>query len=116
METELIRFFDALPGDMARTLPLMLATGVGVLLVVRDAFRSSIRELAWISGAVLAAGIVLEVLQLDAEAGTAFYGMVRTGGYASFVNIVILCGGCLPLRCPHPTGKEQVRSMEKSIR
>ena len=95
METELIRFFDALPGDMARTLPLMLAMGVGVILVVWDAFRTSIRELAWISGGVLAAGIVLEALQLDAEAGTAFYGMVRTGGYASFVNIVILSGGLL---------------------
>ena len=95
METELIRFFDALPGDMVKTLPLMLATGVGVILVVWDAFRKDIRELAWISGAVLAIGIILEILQLDAEAGTAFYGMVRTGGYASFVNIVILSGGLL---------------------
>ncbi len=95
METELIRFFDALPGDMVKTLPLMLATGAGVILVVWDAFRNSMRELAWISGAVLAIGIVLEALQLNAEAGTAFYGMVRTGGYASFVNIVILSGGLL---------------------
>ncbi len=88
----------------------MLATGVGVLLVVWDAFRNSVLELAWISGAVLAVGIVLEVLQLDAEAGTAFYGMVRTGGYASFVNIVILCGGLLTVALSPPywkrTGQE----------
>ena len=106
METELIRFFDALPGDMARTLPLMLVTGMGVLLVVWDAFRNSVLELAWASGAVLAAGIVLEVLQLDAEAGTAFYGMVRTGGYASFVNIVILSGGLLTVALSPPYWKK----------
>ena len=106
METELIRFFDALPGDMARTLPLMLVTGMRVLLVVWDAFRNSVRELAWASGAVLATGIVLEVLQLDAEAGTAFYGMVRTGGYASFVNIVILSSGLLTVALSPPYWKK----------
>lgn len=95
METELIRFYDALPGDMLATLPLMLAAAAGVWLVVRDAFGSSLRELAWTSGAVLAVGILFEAMHLGKEAGTAFYGMVRTGGYASFVNIVILSGGLL---------------------
>ena len=95
METDLIRFYDALPGDMLATLALMLVAGAGVWLVVRDAFGSSLRELAWTSGAVLAAGMLLEVMHLDKEAGTAFYGMIRTGGYASFVNIVILSGGLL---------------------
>ena len=95
METDLIRFYDALPGDVLATLPLTLVAAAGVWLVVRDAFGSSLRELAWASGAALAVGILFEALRLDKEAGTAFYGMVRTGGYASFVNIVILSGGLL---------------------
>ncbi len=95
METDLIRFYGALPGDVLATLPLTLVAAAGVWLVVRDAFGSSLRELAWTSGAALAVGILFEATRLNTEAGTAFYGMVRTGGYASFVNIVILSGGLL---------------------
>ena len=95
METELTRFYEALPGDMLATLPLMLVAAAGVALVVRDAFGCSLRELAWASGATLAVAMLIEATRLDQEAGTAFYGMLRTGGYASFVNIVILAGGLL---------------------
>ncbi len=95
MEIELSQAYDAFLGDMGRTSSLVLVTIVGLLLVVWDAFRNNAREIPWLAGTALALGIVIELFRLDVEAGTAFYGMVRTGGYAAFVNIIILASGLL---------------------
>ena len=92
---ELGNVYDAFLADMGRTASLVLVTCAGLLLVVWDAFRNNAREIPWIAGGVFAVGIVIELFRLDVEAGTAFYAMVRTGGYASFVNIMLLVGGLL---------------------
>ncbi|MEX0746593.1 MAG: NADH-quinone oxidoreductase subunit N [Rhodothermales bacterium] len=92
---ELSNVYDAFLGDMGKTASLVLVTCAGLLLVVWDAFRNNARELPWIAGGVLALAMLIELFRLDVESGTAFYGMVRTGGYASFVNIILLLGGLL---------------------
>src|SRR5690606_32074098 len=61
----------------------------GLVLVVWDTFRNDAPALPWLAGLALAACIGWEVTQLGAGR-PAFYGMVRVGGYASFINIVIL--------------------------
>lgn len=95
MEIELSQAYDAFGGDLVATSSLVLVTVVGLVVVVWDAFRNNAREIPWIAGAAFLAGIVIEVFRLDTETGVAFYGMVRTGGYAAFINIIILAGGLL---------------------
>jgi len=95
MQLELSQAYDAFPADLAATSSLVLVTVMGLVVVVWDAFRNDAREIPWIAALVLAGAIAVELFRLDAEAGTAFYGMVRTGGYAAFVNVVILGSGLL---------------------
>ena len=95
MEIELSQAYDAFVGDLGATSSLVVVTVVGLVLVVWDAFRNNAREIPWIAGAAFLAAIVIELFRLDTESSVAFYGMVRTGGYAAFVNIVVLAGGLL---------------------
>ncbi|MEX0820841.1 MAG: NADH-quinone oxidoreductase subunit N [Rhodothermales bacterium] len=92
---ELSQAYDAFLTDMGMTSSLVLVTVMGLVLVVWDAFRNNAREIPWAAGAVLAAAVVVELFRLDVETGTAFHGMVRTGGYAAFVNVVILSSALL---------------------
>ena len=95
MDTELTRFFDALPADIGQTLPLVILTAMGLYIVARDAFRNDSPEIPWLACTALAVGVLIEAFRLDAEAGTAFSGLVHVGGYASFVNIVLLVAALL---------------------
>ena len=108
MEIELSQAYDAFAGDLGATSSLVLTTIVGLVIVVWDAFRNNAKEIPWIACAAFAAGIVIEVFRLDVESGTAFFGMVRTGGYAAFVNITILAAGLLTVILSVPY-LEQIR-------
>lgn len=108
MEIELSQAYDAFLGDLGATVSLVLVTIVGLALVVWDAFRNNAREIPWIAGATFLVGILIEIARLDAESGVAFYGMVRTGGFAAFVNIIIFAGGLLTVVLSVPY-LEQIR-------
>lgn len=95
MEIELSRAFDTFGGDLAQSLSLVIVTIAGLVAVVWDSFRNNAKEIPWIAGTAMAAGIIIEIFRLDSPSEPVFYGMIRTGGYAAFVNIVILAGGLL---------------------
>ncbi len=86
---ELSNVYDALLADLGAGFSLVVLAVVGLVLVVWDTFRNDAPVLPWLAGLALAACIGWEVTQLGAGR-PAFYGMVRVGGYASFINIVIL--------------------------
>ena len=87
---ELSQAYAAMWSDMGRTLPLVLMVLVGLAVVVIDAFRNNHPSIPWLCVATLGAGIVWEAFGLTGETGTAYLGMIRTGGFSSFVNIVVL--------------------------
>ena len=82
--------YDLLLADLAAGFSLVLVTVVGLVLVVWDAFRNGAPSIPWMAGGTLAVCMVFEALQLGTGGATAFYGMVRVGGFASFINLVIL--------------------------
>ena len=79
--------------DLAGAFSLVLMALVGLVMVVWDSFRNDAKAIPWLGVGAFAVAILWELLLAPDVAGTAFSGMIRVGGYASFVNIIILACG-----------------------
>ena len=87
---ELSQAYDGFLADLAATFSLGVVALVGLAMVVIDSFKNDARSIPWLGGLALAVCMVWEGLSLTAEPGTAFLGFLRTGGYAAFINLVLL--------------------------
>ncbi len=85
--------------DMLADLPgifsLTLVGIVGIIIIVIDAFREKDRSIAWVAGTALAVCLAAEFVALSNPTHTVFFGFMRAGGYAAFVNIIILASGLM---------------------
>ena len=84
-------------GDLAGAFSLVLISFAGLIMVVWDSFRNHDRMIPWFGVAACAVAVVYELLQLNAGAEAVFYRLMWTGGFASFVNVVILVGAALTI-------------------
>jgi NADH-quinone oxidoreductase subunit N len=89
--------YDSLIGDLFAAEALVLVALFGLVLVVVDAFRNDHPSLPWLGLLAVVVGLVLEVQKIGDPTGTAFYGMIRTGGYAAWLNTVILVSAGLTI-------------------
>lgn len=94
--------YASLGADIGATFSLTLTVVAGLVVVLVDAFSSNRRTVPVLTGVVLAAALVWELWHLNAPTETAWWGMVRTGGYAAFINIVILLSGLLTVLLSDP--------------
>ncbi len=79
-----------MPADLMSAFALVLITVVGLVIIVWDCFRNNDPLIPWMAGGALAVGLVFEMSQLTAEQTTLFHGMIRAGGFAAFINVVLL--------------------------
>lgn len=95
--------YESFLSDLLVALPTFLVAGMGILVVLLDAFRNDDASIPWLAGVALVAAAVMEALRVGAVPQEAFLGHVVTGGIASFVNLVILIGafGGLALAFPY---------------
>lgn len=94
---ELSQAYDGTLADLAATLSLSVVALAGLVIVVIDSFRNDAPSIPWVGGLALAGCMVWEAFHLTAEGGTAFSGFLRTGGFASFINMVLLGSALLCL-------------------
>ncbi len=94
---DLTNIYASLPADLVATFSMVLVALVALALVVWDAFRNNAPGIPWAGVVALGVAIVWELFALGDAPGTAWYGMVRTGGFAAFVNIVVLIGALLSI-------------------
>ena len=94
--------YDTLLSDLGAAFPTVLVAVLGIVVVLYDSFRNDAREIPWIAAGGLGLALVIELFRLDAP-GTAFFGQLYTGGFASYVNAVILAGalGSVVLSVPY---------------
>ena len=83
--------YDFLLPDIAATAPILIVALMGIVVVVVDSFSNDNENIPWLAGAALVAAIAIELARLGTT-DTAFMGHVMSGGFASFVNSVILLG------------------------
>ena len=92
---ELAQAYSDMLADMPGVFSLALVGVVGMIVVVIDAFREQDRSIPWIAGGTLAVCLVAEVIALADPTNTVFFGLLRSGGYSAFVNIIILGSGLM---------------------
>ena len=87
---ELSTAFDTILSDLAGGASILWLALAGVVLIVWDIFRNNAPVLPWLACLVVAGAAVIEVFRLGDPSSTVFFSLVRTGGPASFVSLVIL--------------------------
>ncbi|HET6569185.1 MAG TPA: NADH-quinone oxidoreductase subunit N [Rhodothermales bacterium] len=90
---EATQAFGTILTDLWGGFSLVLMAVVGLVVIVWDAFSNDSKAVPWVAAAALAVGIVWEAAHLNVASQAIFSGMIRSGGVASFVNIIVmLCG------------------------
>lgn len=95
MEMDLSQAYATIGSDLLGAFSLVVVGVIGLALVVWDAFRNNDPAIPWVAAAALAGALVWEITHLTGETSLVFYDQVRAGGFASFINIVILGSGLL---------------------
>lgn len=89
--------YAAMGSDLAGAFSLVVISFAGLVMVVWDSFRNNDRMIPWFGVAACVAAIAYELVQINAEAEAVFYRLMWTGGFASFVNVVILLAAALTI-------------------
>jgi NADH-quinone oxidoreductase subunit N len=92
---DLSQAYSMMGADLGATLSLVIVALAGLALVVFDAFKPRHAATPWLAGLALAAGFVVEVMNVSQPESLAWYDMLRTGGSAAFVNALVLGSGVL---------------------
>lgn len=92
---DLVSPFSGFSQDLLATLPLLII-GLGSLVIVAwDAFKPNATGIPVFTALLLAAALGLELVKLGDPAGTAYFGMIRTGGFAAYLSAIIFLSGLL---------------------
>ncbi len=84
--------YASLLTDLAAAFPTVLVAVLGIGVVLYDSFRNDAPEIPWITGGGLALALGLEFLRLGDPGDPVLWGQLYAGGFASYVNVVILVG------------------------
>ena len=99
---DLANAFSALAADLPAVLSMALVGLAGLVMVTLDSFRNNHPAIPWIGVGALVVSAVWELAHLGAPQGTAFFETIRTGGFAAFVNLVILLTGLATVLLTNP--------------
>lgn len=79
--------------DLPAVFSMTVVGLVGLVMLTLDAFRNDHPAIPWLGVGALVVSVLWEVSLLGAPQGTAFFETIRTGGFAAFVNLIILLTG-----------------------
>lgn len=99
---DLTNAYATLPADLLAAGPMVLLAILGLAAVVIDSFSNDHPLVPRLAGFGLGLAFVWEITRIGDPAGTAFYGMIRTGGLASFINMIVLLGAGLSIELSGP--------------
>ncbi len=86
---------------MAADLPAVFSMSVvalaSMVMILQEALSENDRPIPWIGVGALAICTVWEIAHLGQPADTAFFEAIRTGGFASYINIIVLVSGIITI-------------------
>jgi NADH-quinone oxidoreductase subunit N len=103
---DLSQAFSTMAADLPAVFSMAVVTLAGLVMVLQDSFREDSSSIPWIGAFGLAVAVVWEMLHLGSPSGTAFFGAIRTGGFAAYVNLIVLLSGLLTIFLSVPYLKE----------
>jgi NADH-quinone oxidoreductase subunit N len=99
---ELSQAYATMWADLPAILSMTIVAVAGLVMVTVDALSNDDPSIPWIGVAALAAAALWEATQLGNGPGTAFFGAVRTGGFAAFINLIVLLSGLATILLSEP--------------
>jgi len=85
--------YATMVADLPAAFSMMVVGLIGLLMVVLDSFHNDHPLIPWLGVGALAVSAVWEATQLGTPQSTVFFDTLRTGGFAAFVNLIILLTG-----------------------
>lgn len=94
--------YDTLGSDLWATMPILIVALAGLVIVVVDCFSDDSPALPVLAQAGLLVAGIWEALRVG-QSGLAFFDLFAYGGFASFVNVIIVLSALLtiPLSVPY---------------
>ena len=99
---DLANAYAAIVADLPAVFSMGLVGVVGLVMVAIDAFHDNHWSIPWLGVGALAVSTVWEVVHLGAPQGTAFFETIRTGGFAAFINLIVLLSGLATILLSRP--------------
>lgn len=79
--------------DLPAVFSMTVVGVVGLVMVALDAFRNDHPVIPWLGVGALGISALWEISLLGASQSTVFFETMRTGGFAAYVNLIILLTG-----------------------
>ena len=92
---DLAQAYSSIGADLPAVTSMIIVGIVGMAMVVLDAFRNNHRAIPWMGVGALGLSALWEAAHLGDPSGTVFFDTLRVGGFASFINLVVLLSGLL---------------------
>lgn len=83
--------------DLPAVFSMSLVTLAGLVMILQESLSENDRPIPWIGTGALVVAAVWEVAHLGAPSGTAFFETIRTGGFASYINLIVLGSGIITI-------------------
>jgi NADH-quinone oxidoreductase subunit N len=102
LNMDLANAYATIVQDLPAIFSMGLVGLVGVVMVAIDSFRDNHPSIPWLGVGALAVAVVWELAHLGAPQGTAFFETIRTGGFAAFINLIVLLTGLATILLARP--------------
>jgi len=99
---DLAQAYSSMAADLPAVFSMTVVGVVGMVMVVLDSFRNDHPAIPWLGAAALGASAVWEFTHLGTASGTAFFDTIRTGGFAAFINLIVLLSGLITILLSEP--------------
>lgn len=85
--------FTAMWADLPSIFSMLIVGFAGLVVILMEAFQSKDPRIPWLASGAFGLAIGWELGQLGTAPDTAFFDQIRTGGYAAYINLLILGSG-----------------------
>ncbi|HHP7237763.1 NADH-quinone oxidoreductase subunit N [Longibacter sp.] len=94
---DLSQAFSTMAADLPAIFSMSVITVAGLVMILQESLSENDRPIPWIGVGALAIAVVWEFVHLGDPAGTAFFESIRTGGFASYINLIVLGSGIVTI-------------------
>ncbi|PEN14891.1 NADH-quinone oxidoreductase subunit N [Longibacter salinarum] len=94
---DLSQAFSTMAADLPAIFSMSLVTLASLVMILQESLSENDRPIPWIGVGALAIAAIWEVAHLGTPSGTAFFESIRTGGFASYINLIVLGSGIITI-------------------
>jgi len=94
---DLAQAYSSMAADLPSVFSMAVVTFAGLVMILQESLSENDRPIPWMGVTGLAIAAAWEAAHLGTPSGTAFFESIRTGGFASYVNLIVLGSGIVTI-------------------